>query len=464
MTTVYPKITRDELAKFLPSDRAIRAFEGLFGLTGDSDATIQAILAILDLVQTAPIPQQHNSVATDYIDLPYNGPHVTRARRIQWNEPDGTIDVGLLNGVTLQVGQEMHYYAKNTSGVTIPDGGSVMATGVVGNSGYLTIAKAVADGSVAAKYMLGISTQSIADGEFGYVTSYGVVRGINTSAYTDGDLLYFNPATPGTLTKTEPAAPKFKSAIAIVTHAHSNGSILVRMKNGEYLHDILDVEAPSLSNNEILHWVAANSRWENASKVKGLSFGVGSDYSTFEDDGTLVAYGAATVWQDIDFPIIVRTTGVGIPTLTTMEGNITAPQWAVNDFNVCEGQEMIHAWKEGSTATFHIHMVTAALDASDRYTKWEVEWCWADFGTALSAAATITSAELLIPANTAAKTHLIFNIGTITLTGGHVGAHVWARLKRIAAVGTVPSANPWCSMLQLHVECDTIGSRTITAK
>ena len=39
-------------------------------------------------------------------------------------------------------------------------------------------------------------------------------------------------------------------------------------------------------------------------------------------------------WQDIDFPIIVRTTGVGIPTLETLVTGITAPQWQVGDTNL----------------------------------------------------------------------------------------------------------------------------------
>lgn len=464
MTEVISPLTRIELAKFLPNERAIRAFESLFRISALDEnviARIESALSLLESLPAAHLP--HNSTQTDYIDLPNNAPHVTRERRIQWNPNDGTLDVGLYNGVVLQSGQEVHYYALNDSGVTIPDGASVMMTGTIGNSGKLKIAKAVADGSVHSKFMLGIATHEIPDGEFGYVTSFGLVRGIDTSAYTDGDRLYFDPAIPGGLTKTEPTAPKFRADIAIVVNAHSNGSIFVRMKNGETVEDLLNVSS-SATNNHVLHYVSANSRWESTDTLKGLKFGGSTDYSTFEDDGTLVAHGAATFWQDIDFPIIVRTTGAGIPSLTTMQGNITAPSWAVNDVNVCEGQEKIHAWKEGSTATFHIHVITNGLDASSRYLRFDVEWCWADVDGVLSSAATITSPELLIPANTISKTHKVYNLGTITLTGGHVGAHVFARLKRVASVGTAPTNNPWCSMLQLHIECDTIGSRTMTAK
>ncbi len=188
----------------------------------------------------------------------------------------------------------------------------------------------------------------------------------------------------------------------------------------------------------------------------------GGDYSEFEADGTLRFYGDATIWQDVDFPIIIRTTGANIPTLTTLQGNVTAPQWSVNDFSVCEAQELIHAWKEGSEVQWHVHFVTNGLDATNRYVNFEVEWFWVNPNGTLSA--TVTSAgDLLIPANTATKTMLIRQVAVATFAG-KIGGHVYARLRRIASTGAAPTNSPWCSMLQMHVECDTLGSRLTTSK
>lgn len=174
--------------------------------------------------------------------------------------------------------------------------------------------------------------------------------------------------------------------------------------------------------------------------------------------------GDITGWLDIDFPILIRGTGPNIPTLTTMLGNITAPQWAVNDFNVCEVQELVHGWKEGSTFMWHLHMVTNSVDASDRFVKWEVEWTHANFNGVFGTPTVTTSAEFTIPANTTSKTHLIVPIANITIPTGLIGSHMFARLKRVASTGTAPSANPWCGMLQMHIECDTAGSRSVQAK
>lgn len=228
-----------------------------------------------------------------------------------------------------------------------------------------------------------------------------------------------------------------------------------------------DALAALPSGFNVLQFSAATGKWEAKPNLQGVKYGASVvNCASFEDDGTLVFLGTATYWKDIDFLIVIRTTGPNIPVLTTLQGNVTAPQWAVNDFNVCEVQEMDHAWKEGSQSQWHVHMITNGLDATDRYVNWEVEWFWVNSNGVLSATTT-TATEVLIPANTASKTMLIRQISTPTLIGGVIGAHVFARLRRIALTTpgrTGPTANPWCAMLQMHIECDTIGSRTISTK
>lgn len=213
-------------------------------------------------------------------------------------------------------------------------------------------------------------------------------------------------------------------------------------------------------NNENIY-CTSNTATVNATPTKFGNYP--TSYAEFESDGTLKFTGDATVWKDIDFPIIIRTTGANIPTLVTLQGNVTAPQWAVNDYNVCEGQEFIHEWKEASLVHWHLHMITNGVDVTDRFVKWEVEYFWVNINGQLSSTSTDTY-EVTIPANTPTKTMLIVPISTFTPTGGRIGGHVFARLRRIASVGTAPTSNPWCTMLQLHIECDTLGSRLIATK
>jgi hypothetical protein len=112
-----------------------------------------------------------------------------------------------------------------------------------------------------------------------------------------------------------------------------------------------------------------------------------------------------------------------------------------------------------------VHAITNGTEATAAYLKFEIEWYVVCGTDAISTVVTTTSGELEIPADTADRVMLIFNVGSpIDLTGCHIGSHVYARLKRVAAVGAAPAADPFITMLQLHVECDTVGSRTVSLK
>ena len=272
--------TRNQIARIADNDpELIKALERLFIVAGDLTPADIASLTILieDAQYNAGAAQnkaesyQQNFQKLDYIDFNRVGPHVAAARRMQWNEDDGTIDVGMNADVMLQVGQETQYYAKNTSGGDILNGTPVMFTGTLGASGKLTFGKAVADGSQPALYMMGVATEDIANNGFGYITSFGKVRGFNTSGtpygetWNDGDIIYFSPAAAGTWTNVRPAAPNLDLPVAVVLNAATGGSgeIFVRMKTGETVDELHDVQAPSPSDGDILTYSTANSRWEN---------------------------------------------------------------------------------------------------------------------------------------------------------------------------------------------------------
>ncbi len=199
--------------------------------------------------------------------------------RLSWNVDDGTLDIGLNGGSVLQVGQEQMFYAKNTSGGLIPNGTPVMFTGTVGASGKLTFGLAVADGSVPADYMMGVTTQDVADNGFGYVTTFGLVRGFNTSGapygevWADGDLLYFDPAAPGTWTNVEPVAPNIHVPVAVVVNATTggSGSIFVRMTPSQRLGELQDViiNGSGPASGQVLIYDAVQARWENNTLTAG---------------------------------------------------------------------------------------------------------------------------------------------------------------------------------------------------
>lgn len=112
---------------------------------------------------------------------------------------------------------------RNGTASNILDGTTVvMLTGSVGNSGRLVVAPY--DGVADASLDVGLTTEPIAAGADGFVTSYGKIRGIDTSMWSDGDVLYVNGSG---LAKTPPEGLRMK--IAAVVHSHTNGALMVRV-------------------------------------------------------------------------------------------------------------------------------------------------------------------------------------------------------------------------------------------
>ena len=142
--------------------------------------------------------------------------------QMTWNPTERTVDIGLDNNVVLQTGQEMLALVRNGTASAIVDGTVVMLTGSVGNSGRLVVAPY--DGTSDASLIIGLATESIAPGADGFVTSYGKIRGIDTSMWSDGTVLYVNG---GTLATTPTSSLSMK--IAVVVTSHANGTLMVRV-------------------------------------------------------------------------------------------------------------------------------------------------------------------------------------------------------------------------------------------
>ena len=186
-----------------------------------------------------------------------------------WNSDEWTVDL-IQNGTTLQLGQEVQIHVKNQSGATIPDGAPVYATGTLGASGRITVAPMIADGSIPAKYFLGIATETIANGADGKVTTFGKIRGLNTSAYAEGQTLWVSATSAGNFQTTRPLAPNLDLEVAIVINSHANnGTIFVRANNGHYLGTAHDVNISSVAENDLL--VYKTNRWVNTKSIGDLS-------------------------------------------------------------------------------------------------------------------------------------------------------------------------------------------------
>lgn len=185
-----------------------------------------------------------------------------------WSTQDGTVDVGLPNGVTMQLGQEMYYLARNQTGSTIPVGTVVQFAGAVGNSGRLKMAPALAAANTPPIYVMGITTQEVPTDTDGYVTAFGAVTKIDTRGgaenWADGDILYVSGSVAGKMTKIAPTTPVPKIVIAAVTNAAANGSVFVRPTFGESLSQLHDVLISNPQNGQVLKYNSSGGYWYNS--------------------------------------------------------------------------------------------------------------------------------------------------------------------------------------------------------
>ena len=167
-----------------------------------------------------------------YVDFDTTPAVSATTGRAVWNTADATLDIGLENGVVLQTGQELHVRVVNNSGSTINNGELVYiydsGESTPGHPAHPIVRKFIADGTIDAAQVIGLTTQNITNGSHGYVTSFGMVRGLDTSSYSPGTALYASPTTSGELTDTQPISPDPAIVIGVVVESDDTiGSIFV---------------------------------------------------------------------------------------------------------------------------------------------------------------------------------------------------------------------------------------------
>ena len=307
-------LTRDQLAAFLTDQQQIRQFELLFSVVDElqvitgtdfeyqadtAAATANEALAqlsalaqdtavedevlnakvqqaldaiprlaqMLELLAAAPAIQNNNSVATDYIDFNSNAPYpANKVGRLHWNG-GYTLNLDMTPDVNQSIGEAQYYYIKASA--TIAKGQLVMFDGSVGASGVLKGKPST--GVTNGQLIMGIAAEAIANNGFGLVSSFGLVRGFDTTGtpygevWADGDILYYNPSYAGGLTKNLPAAPIPHVVVAAVVNASSAGagSVFVRVQAEPLVSQLSDVYAPTPANGDVLVYDGVQLRWEN---------------------------------------------------------------------------------------------------------------------------------------------------------------------------------------------------------
>jgi hypothetical protein len=231
------------------ADKNVKAYLVLDSVTGSIYVWKQGAWA--SLVGGGSFTQPVDSLFFDTSVSPNN----VDTAKMRWDYELGTVVLGMYDQVPNELGFKNFWLVKNQTGSTITKGSLVYANGTVGASGRITVAKFIANGTIDAKLLLGITAHDLSNGEDGYVISFGKIRQVNTDTFADGAILYPSPTTAGVWTDVEPVAPNIDMPIGFCINSSSNnGTISIRVASGYSLNELHNVAITSPVEKSSLYY------------------------------------------------------------------------------------------------------------------------------------------------------------------------------------------------------------------
>jgi hypothetical protein len=241
------------------------------------------------------------------IDFDTSASATTQVGRLSWNDGEGTLKVRLKGGnVDLDIGQENVVLCYNGSGSAMSLGDVVYIQGAQGQKPDISLASASSESS--SSKTLGIVAEAIDAGSDGFVTTFGMVKGVNTFGFTEGAALWLSTAA-GELTETRPTTPDHLVFVGYCLKASSSaGRIFVEPQNGYEIEELHNVLITSASANDVLIYNSASSVWINESfdelaqdaAASMITGGTHTNITVTYNDGTntLDLTGSATVTDE----------------------------------------------------------------------------------------------------------------------------------------------------------------------
>lgn len=188
--------------------------------------------------------------------------------KLQWDNDYETLRLGMDVNINAPINQCIYKKVRNSSNTTPINLGEVVYINGSQGDTVLRVGLASASTEATAATTIGIAAETIANNGTGMVILQGLLTGLNTNAYTAGDLVWLS-TTAGGWTTTRPQAPNHGVFLGwIVKSAGApDGSIYVKVANGQELDELHDVyiNKQTISNFDTLRWNTANLRFETVS-------------------------------------------------------------------------------------------------------------------------------------------------------------------------------------------------------
>ena len=217
ITNSSPSLGGDVVGPSSATDNAIARYDSTTGKLIQN-----SVVTVSDAGQIAGATSISN---INYVDFDITYATTLAEGQLGW-DGNNTLGLGMAGGTIVQrIGEDFYIYVKASSAIT--KGQLCMFTGAVGASSVVTAAPST--GVTNGQYIIGIAPADIALNGFGLIQILGSVRGFDTSAFNNGDILYYDSAVTGGMTATYPTSGPIVT-VAAVTNSGSGGSGSVQVR------------------------------------------------------------------------------------------------------------------------------------------------------------------------------------------------------------------------------------------
>ena len=140
---------------------------------------------------------------------------------VYYNSGPDTLVFKSSSGGPIKIGQEEVTRVYNNTIATIPKGKAVYVTGAAND--FPTIALSRSDDINTVYKTIGITKDDISPSSFGLVVNRGLFGGVDTTAFSVGDILHVSPDSAGEFVATNPVYPNFAFQVGTVLVVDSAG-------------------------------------------------------------------------------------------------------------------------------------------------------------------------------------------------------------------------------------------------
>jgi hypothetical protein len=212
---------------------------------------------------------------------------------------------------------------RNETGATLTKGTVVYISGGAGNKPL--VSKASASTEASSSKTFAILAADIPTSSNGQAVTLGLLKGLDTSAFTAGANLWLSTVAGEIVTPNPPASPAHSVFLGNVVRVHATqGEIEVRIQNGQELGELHDVLLTSPTEGQVLKYDATSGLWKNGTDVGGVAWGGITGTLSAQTDLQSALDGKYSTTNPSGFITSSALTGYATESFVTSQGYITA--------------------------------------------------------------------------------------------------------------------------------------------